>query len=149
MCRPASPGSSPSVCSPTTRAAAPPRPRRSRKETRQRRTDYVLRTLSHNVLSLRQLGSIEPIIRYLRGNRIGCASLQETWLEGHDTSVIDGFSVIRHNDEDAMRGGVAIVLDRDCTRAWDAAGNARCAPSARVLAVRLHFDHVSGGVRNQ
>jgi ribonuclease HI len=89
---------------------------------------------------------MEPIVHYLRGRRIGCASLQETCLEGDDTSIIDGFSFTRHNDEDAKRGGVAIVLDQACTRAWHAAGNARCAPSARVLAVRLSFfEHLGGG----
>jgi len=148
---PALPGSPPSSCSTTLKCTArPSRPRRCRKKSHRRRSDYVLRTLSLNVRSLRQIGSIELIVRYLRAHGIGCAALQETWLQGQDTAEIDGFTVIRNNSEGVagMRGGVAIVLDRDCTRAWDAAGNARCMPSHRVLAVRLKFEHTNGSSSN-
>ena len=47
--------------------------------------DFVLRTASHNVLSLKQPEAIELVISYMRRLRLAVCCMQETWLPGFFT----------------------------------------------------------------
>ncbi len=55
-----------------------------------------------------------------------------------------GFTIIYANEEGVCRGGVGIVLSPAVTRAWDATGREKRAPSERVIATRMQYTDATG-----
>ena len=72
--------------------------------------DFVLRTASHNVLSLKQPEAIELVISYMRRLRLAVCCMQETWLPGFFTKDNTGHIIINNNKDGVHRRGVGIVL---------------------------------------
>ena len=104
----------------------------------------MLRTISHNVRSLRQPEATELIIASMQANHVEAYCMQETWLGGSEVKTNKGFTIILVNDLDAKRRGVGIILSKAATEAWDAAGRRQCSPSTRVLAIRLEYADAKG-----
>ena len=70
----------------------------------------MLRTVSHNVRSLKQHEAIELVISYIRRHGVGIYCMQETWLPGSSIMSNKGHIIIFFNKDDAHRRGVGIVL---------------------------------------
>ena len=104
----------------------------------------MLRTISHNVRSLRQPEAIEIIIACMQASHVEAYCMQETWLGGSEVKTNKGYTIVLVNDPDAKRRGVGIVLSKGATKAWDAAGRKQCTPSTRVLAIRLEYTDAKG-----
>ena len=82
--------------------------------------DFVLRTASHNVCSLKQPEAIELVISYMRRLRLAVCCMQETWLPGSFTKDNKGHIIINNNKDGAHRRGVGIILAPRMIKAWDA-----------------------------
>ncbi len=106
--------------------------------------EFVLRTASHNVRSLRQPEAIELVISYMLLHRIAVLGAQETWLSGFFIKSNQGHITINNNKEGAHRRGVAIFLAPAAVAAWDRTARALCKPCDRVLAVRLAYEDATG-----
>ena len=104
----------------------------------------MLRTISHNVRSLRQPEAMEIIIASMQANHVEAYCMQETWLGGSEVKTNKGYTIVLVNDPDAKRRGVGIILSKPATKAWDAAGRRQCTPSTRVLAIRLEYTDAKG-----
>ena len=77
----------------------------------------MLRTISHNVRSLRQPEAIEVIIASMQANHVEAYCMQETWLGGSEVKTNKGYTIVLVNDPDAKRRGVGIILSKAATKA--------------------------------
>jgi len=125
--------------------------------TRRGPREFVLRTVSHNVQSLRQKEAIELVIEYMRSRKVDAYCMQETWKGGTGVYCNKGFTIIYVNEDGVCRGGVGIVLSPAATRAWDATGtlqggaalqtNNRGELSAILIALEILAEEIAEGDR--
>ena len=66
----------------------------------------MLRTVSHNVQSLRQAEGIELVISYMPSRRVDVYAMQETWLGGSCMLSNKGCTIIYCNEDDVCWCGV-------------------------------------------
>ena len=66
----------------SSRSTLPVGNRKGGKSAPRRPREFVLRTISHNVRSLRQPEAIEVIIASMQANHVEAYCMQETWLGG-------------------------------------------------------------------
>ena len=87
-------------------------------------------SLSQNVNGLKRPKKIDAIVHTMCTRNIDVYVVQETWLEGNGEELkqltIHKYSVFFHGNLektcDHGRGGVAIFLSPQATKAWEAAG---------------------------
>merc|ERR1712185_463079 len=113
---------------PSRRSTLPVGNRKGGKSAPRRPREFVLRTISHNVRSLRQPEAIEVIIASMQANHVEAYCMQETWLGGSEVKTNKGYTIVLVNEPDAKRRGVGIILSKAATKAWDAAGRRQCTP---------------------
>jgi len=106
--------------------------------------EFVLRTASHNVRSLRQPEAIELVISYMQRQRIAVMGMQETWLSGSSVMSNKGHIIVLNNKDGAHRRGVGICLAPEAVTAWNRTRCSQVAPCDRVLALRLMYPDAKG-----
>ena len=77
----------------------------------------MLRTISHNVRSLRQPEAIEVIIASMQANHVEAYCMQETWLGGSQVKTNKGYTTVLVNEPDAKWRGACTTLPKAATKA--------------------------------
>ena len=119
--------------------------------------------LSQNVQGLKQDSKLEHIIDQMNEKHIDVALIQETWLTGDFSRIINGFHILHHGlkNENCRRGerGVAIILSPTGFEAYKSAGelppitsstNGLSSSGRRMsvnLRIKVHFKCIKGAFR--
>ena len=83
-----------SVARTSHRSTLPVGNRKGGKSAPRRPREFVLRTVSHNVRSLRQPEAIELVIANMQASRVEAYCMQETWLGGSEVKTNKGYTII-------------------------------------------------------
>ncbi len=91
----------------------------------------------------------ESIVQYMHDTGTGIVLLQETWMVKTWRREINGITVLHHgpdkSDCNRGRGGLAIFLNKEATRAWKDAGEKTYQPgciadtTTRIMGIQLVF----------
>ena len=100
-----------------------------------------------NARSLRRGEKQVELVETMMRNGVDVCAVQETWLGGSAVRTIErtGHTFVLENEVGCKRRGVAIVLSRQATDAWDAAERKMWVSDCkRLLAVRLKLEDDQG-----
>ena len=117
--------------------------------------------LSQNVQGLKQDSKLEQIIDQMNEKDIDVSLMQETWLTGDLSRIINGFHILHHGlkNENCRRGerGVAIILSPTGFEACKCAGElppitsstSGCSSSGRCTSVNLRIKHILNALKGR
>ena len=117
---------------------------RIKKKGKKKFNEATLMILSHNTRGLARAEHIEECINWTEERKAWATCLQETWILKNTIYEHNNSTIINHGPPEKLcrRGslGVAIVLNQDARKAWEAAGSQRLYFGIRILAIRLKIN---------